>query len=65
MASCAMPGGCDNSKANGGRGCYLCDRIAKLPQPKWKIRSETGEAVRKSERNLTRIQSQKKKGEKL
>ena len=30
---CASVGGCDASKANGGGGCYLCDVIAKLPQP--------------------------------
>lgn len=31
---CASPGGCDDSVANGGTGCRLCDWAAKLPQPK-------------------------------
>jgi len=31
MPGCAF-GPCDNSKENGGAGCYLCDVIAKLPQ---------------------------------
>jgi hypothetical protein len=26
-------GPCDDSVANGGPGCHLCDVIAKLPQP--------------------------------
>ena len=34
MRGCASDGGCDDSVANGGAGCHLCDVIAKLPQPK-------------------------------
>jgi hypothetical protein len=33
MPGCAN-GPCDNSKRRGGRGCYLCDVVALLPQPK-------------------------------
>jgi hypothetical protein len=31
---CASVGGCANSTANGGAGCDLCDRVARLPQPR-------------------------------
>jgi hypothetical protein len=34
MTGCASLGGCADSTANGGAGCYLCDVVAKLPQPK-------------------------------
>jgi hypothetical protein len=33
MPGCAL-GPCDRSKAKGGPGCYLCDVIAQLPQPR-------------------------------
>jgi hypothetical protein len=33
MGCCAL-GTCVLSKALGGPGCYLCDVVAKLPQPK-------------------------------
>lgn len=29
---CSAIGGCDDSIANGGAGCHLCDVIAHLPQ---------------------------------
>lgn len=31
--SCCF-GPCDASAARGGKGCDLCDRVAKIPQPK-------------------------------
>lgn len=32
MACCAM-GPCDDSVENGGKGCYLCDVVAKIQPP--------------------------------
>lgn len=29
---CASPTGCDDSVANGGAGCHLCDVVAHLPE---------------------------------
>ena len=31
---CCATGPCDRSERRGGAGCYLCDVIAQLPQPK-------------------------------
>ncbi len=40
--SCAL-GPCDLSKERNGDGCYLCDTVAKLPQPP-KRQREMGDA---------------------
>ena len=37
MGGCGF-GPCDNSREMGGAGCYLCDTISHLPQPKFKAR---------------------------
>jgi hypothetical protein len=28
-------GNCEHATENGGKGCDMCDRVAKLPQPKF------------------------------
>lgn len=33
VRSCAL-GPCDDSVERGGKGCYLCDTVAKLKQPR-------------------------------
>lgn len=42
MNSCGL-GPCDKSRERGGAGCDLCDRVAKLAQPK----EERGELLKK------------------
>lgn len=32
---CAF-GNCENASENGGKGCHMCDVVAKLPQPKFR-----------------------------
>jgi hypothetical protein len=47
MPGCSDPGGCANSKDNGGIGCHLCDVIAKLPQPKFRMPAAEGGNVKR------------------
>jgi len=46
MTCCAW-GPCDRSKDHGGEGCYLCDVIARLPQPDWRRKPVRPPRVRK------------------
>jgi hypothetical protein len=56
MACCAF-GPCDNSIEKGGKGCYLCDKVAKnlvhpaLPRQK--------DSVTRGDKNLTSVQKKK------
>lgn len=38
-------GQCERSRDRGGHGCDMCDRVAKLPQPKFKSRDALVEDV--------------------
>ena len=54
MPSCAF-GQCDRSRALGGPGCDLCDRVMSLPQPKFRSGDElemqtSGDTKRKGRR---------------
>lgn len=44
MGSCAT-GTCERSKDHGGPGCDMCDRVAKLPQPKFRSKDALVEDV--------------------
>jgi hypothetical protein len=60
MPGCAF-GICDNSKQNGGQGCYLCDIMPiKFPQqPKTALQRAQERDVTKGDRALTKRQQKK------
>jgi hypothetical protein len=63
VKGCASLGGCEDSAANGGSGCYLCDVIAKLPQPKSAIELMNDREQKNAARDgAPKLSGEKKRG---
>lgn len=63
MSGCGFPGGCSDSRDNGGSGCYLCDTVAKLPQPKTALEAISEREHKNAARDgAERLSGERKRG---